>query len=559
MRKIVYSSKPLLSLLATVSCMGMLTACDMMGNMRNPFKDPRPPQQVEGMRRMPVLNANQPGPVAMPPAAPAMAAPPPPPPPSQASYETNPYDYFDAGGKPAPKTDTTAESKNSTMLGRLFGGEKSSPPEGPRKPFPGNPHAPRTAEELASPPPPPPPIQEEQVPPSFPVVKAAPPPPPAKPVTVSPPPVVAPQAESAPVAAPAESTTMTPPQPLPAATQALPWTGSYVPYDEDLPEEESAQPSDVHPLLAPPADHKAKPAESPLHKSWFERNFGAPLTPESRDPRSFDTNDASPPAEKPVVASEQKNWAEPQVSAATSPAAKAPQTASVEDSSWLPSWLGGKEEGVEEKKENYPALSSVPPVPPQFEAVKTDKQQGMENLQSDYIEAQQAKEKLDNEPTEQPAEPAAEQAAAPDEALAPAPVAAPTPAKKIRAAKAPAKPKPAVAKAVPPAPAPAPALAKIETPAPPAPASDNVQKAAPGEPVLLGHASAPLEPIKEAPPQNYAMPVATSIDGDDAQAAPRKSSPYWRGAGLRSMPLPKSKQEEEDENASAGSEATPLR
>src|SRR5436190_1250829 len=80
--------------------------------------------------------------------------------------------------------------------------------------------------------------------------------------------------------------------PLPTTSQALPWSGTYVPYDQDVPEEEYSEPANNAARASISTPENKQPV-SPSRKSWFERHFGTPLTPESRDPRNFE-NTAEP-------------------------------------------------------------------------------------------------------------------------------------------------------------------------------------------------------------------------------------------------------------------------
>ncbi|MDE3017229.1 MAG: hypothetical protein KGI29_09985 [Pseudomonadota bacterium] len=54
------------------------------------------------------------------------------------------------------------------------------------------------------------------------------------------------------------------------------------------------------------------------------------------------------------------------------------------------------------EKAPYPALSSVPPTPPQLQAARAANPRGMQQLQSDWTSAQQDKQALDSEPSSLP-------------------------------------------------------------------------------------------------------------------------------------------------------------
>lgn len=105
----------ILLLLTGVSAVTLLSGCDMFSNLKNPFKDERPPQSVVGVRRVPPMNQNG--------AASAQAP---------ASSPAGAYDYynaFDAKGQPASPYAAAAAPTPATKA------QKNTK----RKPLPGNP------------------------------------------------------------------------------------------------------------------------------------------------------------------------------------------------------------------------------------------------------------------------------------------------------------------------------------------------------------------------------------------------------------------------------------
>jgi hypothetical protein len=128
------------ALAVTVSSLTLLAACSSLEGFKQAATGERRAQVVDGARRAPMMNPQQQPQAKSAPRAPQpMAAPPSYPSQDTASAARNPYDYYDASGKPAGPKTTAGEqaSGQGNFFGRMFGGPGA---DMTRKPLPGNPY-----------------------------------------------------------------------------------------------------------------------------------------------------------------------------------------------------------------------------------------------------------------------------------------------------------------------------------------------------------------------------------------------------------------------------------
>jgi hypothetical protein len=256
----------------------------------------------------------------------------------------------------------------------------------------------------------------------------------------------------------------------------------------------------------------------PHERHGLQSGMHTALPVASRRPAEIMGNDDAPPvvpvsepvqkaAPEPVEAPHADSVAPatdaPQKSAAEAvappvPEANAPQDA---DSDEKPSWFGRMfgEKPVKAPAESgltlgvpkdaaTPALSSVPAIPTEFKEMKSQKQQDLNELQGEHDAAQQQKQLLDVEPSQQPAG----MIEIPAPAVPPVPMVTPSDSFNTPAA--------------------------MTLPEPVAPAA-SVPAAAPetnAPPVLLGHATAPAASSLKTPNigPDIGVPVEAEPQGD---------------------------------------------
>lgn len=336
-----------------------LSACEQAGQLsRNIFGDGREPQNVAGARRAPMMNPRAAA-AAVPgaqPIVPVASAPVDAPAPARAaSADSSPFDYYDESGKPAPvkaPAKAAASAQDDNFFTRLFNGDQSAAPadHAPRKAFSGNPSVSKDTVPVA----PIPPAPSVEKPEASAVQADAPKAKPAPAKTASaehvlkPPPgaVRTPQSQAAPVAA--------------------------------------AGGVEFAPSVAPSQDG-----------SWFERVIN----------ESFDEDTAKPAA--PAAA------AAPHAAVPAAPAAKPVAAESEPDmvTGWVQRVFGDQKTESDAKMQGIdpnakqPALSSVPPKPAEFETIKAARQDKVDEMQTSHDVAQEQKQMLDSEPSQQSAAP----------------------------------------------------------------------------------------------------------------------------------------------------------
>lgn len=333
-----------LTLLITgVSSVALLAACDTMNHMRDEFTgESRHAQRVDGGRRAPMLN-----PGIMPHSAASMPAPQmaaATPAPAAPSPTNNPYDYYDNEGNPVEpkemaKAPAEGESSKSGFFNRMFGSRGNSA------------------------------AQDD---------KAM-----RKPLPGNPASGGAPAAVAAPVA----STSV---RPLLAPQDSAPIQEEYrsesAPASDSAPQAEarSSKPSWLSRLLGPSKSEPVEPAESQD-------------APDAQEPHS----ELTPPSEpKVIVVSEPKTVTEAPVTA------DAPDAQPSSSRSWLDRMLGRPEKKLDEadraaEAAPYPSLASVPPAPQALSERKQEKSAHMDDLAMEHALAQEEKQLLDSEPSQQ--------------------------------------------------------------------------------------------------------------------------------------------------------------
>jgi hypothetical protein len=235
----------------------------------------------------------------------------------------------------------------------------------------------------------------------------------------------------------------------------------------------------------------------------------APLTPPAAPQAQLETPAAAP---LPLLAQPEAPAAE--APAPTAPVATAEEAAPatgflarVADSVSAPfaarsaeaASVTAQEKPAPQAAPDYPKLANVPPTPAAFEQLRAEKQEKITDLQTEHALAQDARQVLENEPSQLEAEPL--------ESIAPAAAATPLDAAPVAAD------------------APAVIQAQVQ------------QDAAEAQPVLLGQATAPVEAVPAAAPQAAveasAEPVAeASAEKPQGNAVSRwfKSLPPLFGA-----------------------------
>jgi len=142
-------------------------------------------------------------------------------------------------------------------------------------------------------------------------------------------------------------------------------------------------PPPVTDMTPQPAEGEAPAPEAhPAHQSFFARLFGG--------------GSSTPPSDN------QPPWKQ------HGPLSASSETAATEDKEnmpeWADHWVGKGKEGTKEAaadKNAAPSLSSVPATPAQFKDIRAEKQQSMQELQNDQAMAQQQKNALNSEPSQQ--------------------------------------------------------------------------------------------------------------------------------------------------------------
>lgn len=428
-------------LLASVSAVTLLSACDS-SDIRNPFEPNRDDQVVSGMRRAPINQrvgtapAAPVQPVVSAPEQPASAAPARPVS-REAGMMSSPYDYYDDRGNeldkpltPPPAVNATASApkEEGNFFTRLFDGDsasKSNPkPEEqqPRKPITSNPYyyaptqtapaapapqviAPQTQPEIISPK-----TQPEVYNPSHvPDDAYIPWNPQTSPRQVPPASQLNPSAASQEAPAPVKQEIAPPPASV-EPSQAPQNNSSGVPDDAYIPWNPNTSPYPVRsgeplktnqqfvppapqetpaPLMEPQAMQQPEPQMSPQQQAEAAP-APAPKKKHGFFARMFGADEETKPA--PASAPQ------PQASA---PASSQP--------TWFDRWMGKNPPQSDlAQKEKAPSLSSVPQTPEEFEAVRGEQGQRLDELQNDHYYAQQEKGLLDTEPSQQGGQPAAQ-------------------------------------------------------------------------------------------------------------------------------------------------------
>lgn len=493
MKKQVLSLKQPLTLSISMIALIALSGCETW----HAFTGERNTTQEQALknRRVPALNASELTPPAPPPAVAAPSIPvavsepiSAPAGPVVGDVETNPYDRLDAKGE-VVKPQASAQDNFFT---RLFAAPAvtQAKKEEVRKPIAGNPH--------------------------YSTETAATAPIPAGPQNMTVPVVTLTPANGAPAAISIA------PEQKPATT-LVPLTA--LPEAAPVAAEQSA----------PVTEAPTKNAESKPQESWFMRNFGA--QPESTPNdwpsernrfRSSNTtvvpanDNASSEAQEPETSAEKPIEAPAAAPVAVATAAPVADAAPDKKPSWFPHWFDKHDPQAETEAgklditndSSSPPLSSVPPMPTEFGAVKNQKQKQVDDLQSDHQAAQQAKQQLDSEPSQQNALVPVEAPAAsvkPDDVKSTPAAETPKPVEKPTVDAAPAKP---AEKKDAPVSDNAATLPPLPVVAPAPEAVSDMPKTE--EPVLLGHVSAfPVITSPEATPvpvvPNALPPVSDKV------------------------------------------------
>lgn len=252
-----------------------------------------------------------------------------------------------------------------------------------------------------------------------------------------PPPMMTPPPPPAMMMAPPPPAAFAPPPPpmdAPAPREAAPSDNPYDRYDDE------GRPVAPKAMAEPPEkegffDRLFKPSQAAPEKAPVPAPVPVPVSGEPRKPipgnpyYSGETSAVAPlpPAPESVAPVEPQQAAlpeiqpEPSVAAPLEIASEAPPLAEVtpeEKPSWFARTFGDlkspfsndAEASAPAASEPYPRLSSVPETPARFSDVKAEKDQRLEELQSDHMQAQSDKLALDAEPSEaviaEPAKPA---------------------------------------------------------------------------------------------------------------------------------------------------------
>jgi len=349
-------------LLNGVPAVMLLASCDMLG-IKNPLSDDsRSRQQVVGGRHAPVLNPS---------AAQAAAAASQPP--HAASVETNPYDYYDNSGNTVapPQGNANAGSKEDTvrkpMLGNPYYSKETTPPA-PIPPGPQSSLAPALAMPIAA---------SATVPAFVPSPVASLPATPAA-ESANNPPAITPL-----LATPQPPASLTPVITPVADVSEAPKT-LVIPPDQTLPSPAAGNRETVAQPALQPKQPSPPPDNSPN------------ILPTRPGDQSSDIEITPPVASVPPAAESPVSESKPQASGNAG-------SSTWYKPSWVTHWLDKHETSEQDVVQNapYPALSSIPPTPLEFTAVKNAKQQNMQDLQSEHAQAQQEKQQLDSEPSQQ--------------------------------------------------------------------------------------------------------------------------------------------------------------